>query len=239
MDHSLSSKPLRVFLENDADEKEINLAQVSPIDFFKNDLIRYRLTGTIPQGPDFSIVNFIGCVLHDIKADGVDFSECDFKDTFVKGAIFSECSFNGGTFATTFFSNSEFRGCTFYNNAAYSCDFRQVRFVDCDLTNLLVKSSRFSECSFQNCVTSNKICEMSSLFNVTFAGTPIQIETITNNFGLTLSDLKDSQIRSGRAREDYHPLHANDLKDLINTSNLSALERLTLEYFLEQTLLDG
>jgi uncharacterized protein YjbI with pentapeptide repeats len=239
MDHHLSPKPLRVFLEDDAGEKEVDLAKVAPTEFFKNDLIRYRITGTIPREPDFSIVNFVGCVLHDITAEGVDFSECDFKDTFVKGAAFSECIFNGGTFATTFFSDSEFRGCTFYNNAAYSCDFRQVHFIDCDLTNLLVKSSRFSQCSFQNCITSNKICEMSTLFDVTFTNTPIQLETITNNFGLTSSDLRDSEIRSGRARESYHPLQVDDLKDLLNSRDLSALERLTLQYFLDHTLLDG
>lgn len=240
MDHYLDSRPLRIFLESDNGEQEIDLATVAPAEFFKNDLIRYRITGTFPSETDFSVVNFIGCELYDITANGLDFSECDFKDTLVKGAVFSDCSFNGGTFATTFYSETEFRRCTFYNNAAYSCDFRQVHFVDCDLTNLLVKSSRFSQCTFERCITSNKICEMSTLFGVTFVDTPIQIETITNNFGLTSADLKNAPIRSMRVREPYRSLsHDDDLKALLTSQKLSALERLTLEYFLEHNLLNG
>lgn len=239
MNHYLDPRPLRVFLEGDNGEKEVDLTKITPADFFKNDLIRYRITGTVPAGTDFSVVNFIGCELYDITADGIDFSECDFKDTLVKGAVFSDCSFNGGTFATTFFSETEFRRCTFYNNAAYSCDFRRVHFVDCDLTNLLVKSSRFSQCTFQNCITSNKICEMSTLFGVTFEGTPIQLETITNNFGLTSRDLMNAPIRSMRVREPYQQLSDDDLKALFNSQKLSALEKLTLEYFLEHTLVNG
>jgi uncharacterized protein YjbI with pentapeptide repeats len=239
MDLHPDSKALRVFLESDEGDKEIDLTKVDPQKFFKNDLIRYRLSGTIPAQPDFRIVNFIGCVLHDISADGVNFSECDFKDTLIKGAIFSNCDFNGGTFATSFFSQSEFRRCTFYNLAAYSCDFHQVHFIDCDLTNLLIKSSRFSQCSFQNCVTSNKICEMSNLFDMTFVGTPIQIDTITNNFGLIMGNLDNSPIRSGRIRESYHLLEIGELKALLKSRNLSALERLALEYFLDGILLNG
>jgi len=239
MDHYLDTKPLRVFLETDKGENEVDLTNVSPAEFFRNDLIRYRLTGTFPSGPDFSVVNFIACELYDVKADGIDFSECDFKDTLVKGAVFSSCKFDGGTFATTFFADTEFRSCTFYNHAAYSCDFRQVRFVECDLTNLLIKSTRFSECAFQNCVTSNKICEMSTLFDMNFDGTPIQLETITSNFGLRHDNLTNSVIRAGRARETHQSLSADDLKALLNSPELSALEGLALEYFLEQSLLNG
>ncbi|HYX50969.1 MAG TPA: pentapeptide repeat-containing protein, partial [Ktedonobacteraceae bacterium] len=218
---------------------EVDLTQIPPTEFFRNDLIRYRLTGTLPSGPDFSVVNFIACELYDIRADGIDFSECDFKDTLVKGANFSGCKFDGGTFATTFFAETEFRSCTFYNHAAYSCDFRQVRFNSCDLTNLLIKSSRFSECAFQNCVTSNKICEMSTVFDVNFDSTPIQLETITSNFGLRSNNLTNSMIRSGRARETHQSLSADDLNALLNSAELSALEGLALEYFLEESLING
>jgi uncharacterized protein YjbI with pentapeptide repeats len=206
MNQSLDTKPLRVFLESETGEKEIDLTKVSAAEVLRNDLVRHRLTGAIPSGPDFKIVNFVACELYDIVANAIDFSECDFKDTFVKGAIFSDCTFDGGTFATTFFADTEFHRCTFYNLAAYSCDFRKVQFVDCNLTNLLVKSSQFSESRFRNCITSNKICEMSTLFDTHFESTPIQFETITNNFGLRKDDLTDSVIRSGRAREDHQSL---------------------------------
>lgn len=239
MDHYLDPRPLRIFLEGDDGEKEVDLTNAALADFFKNDLIRYRITGTIPPGTNPNVANFIGCELYDITADGLDFSECDFKDTLIKGAVFSGCSFDGGTFATTFLSETEFRRCTFDNHAAYGCDFRRVHFIDCDLTNLLIKSSRFSQCTFENCVTSNKICEMSTLFNVAFLDTAIQLETITDNFGLTSDDLKNSPVRSTRAREPHLHLSDEELKALLNFQKLSALERLTLEYFFEHTLING
>lgn len=239
MDQYLDTKPLRVFLETDRGENEIDLSKVSPAEFFRNDLIRHRLTGTLPSGPDFSVVNFVACELYDITGRSIDFSECDFKDTLIKGAEFSDCKFDGGTFATTFFADTEFSRCKFYNLAAYGCDFRQVRFVDCDLTNLLVKSSQFSLCTFLNCVTSNKICEMSTLFDARFDNTPIQLETITNNFGLRLDSLTNTMIRSGRAREEHESLSVEYLKNLLGSHDLSTLEGLALEYFLEQSLLNG
>src|ERR1041385_7919677 len=98
MDQNLDTNPLRVFQETDQGESEIDLTKISPTNFFRNDLIRYRLTGTFPSGPDFSVVNFIACQLYEINADGVDFSECDFKDTLVNGAQFCNCKFDGGTF---------------------------------------------------------------------------------------------------------------------------------------------
>src|SRR6185436_7835745 len=118
------------------------------------------------------------------------------------------------------------------NLAAHSCDFHRVQFTNCDLTNLLVKSSRFSECVFDNCITSNKICEMSTLFDVTFLRTAIQIETILNNFGLTSDRLHDSPIRSGRVREAHGSLSIDHLTSLVESEKGSALERLSLEYFL-------
>ena len=239
MNQSLDTKPLRVFLESETGEKEIDLTKVSAAEVLRNDLVRHRLTGTIPSGPDFKIINFVACELYEINAKAIDFSECDFKDTFVKGAIFSDCTFDGGTFATTFFADTEFHRCTFYNLAAYSCDFRKVQFVDCNLTNLLVKSSQFSESRFRNCITSNKICEMSTLFDTHFESTPIQFETITNNFGLRKDDLTDSVIRSGRAREDHQSLTLERLRNRLGSKQLSSLENLALEYFCDQTVLNG
>ena len=43
MDQHLDSKPLRVFVETDRGENEVDLTKVSPATFFRNDLIRLRL----------------------------------------------------------------------------------------------------------------------------------------------------------------------------------------------------
>jgi uncharacterized protein YjbI with pentapeptide repeats len=230
---------LRVFLDDDRGEEEVDLSKFAYEDFFRNDLVRYRITGKIPQEIDFRTVNFVGCVLHDVTAEGVDFSECDFKDTMLRGVTFSDCSFKDGTFATTFFSETEFHRCSFYNLAAHSSDFNRVHFIDCDLTNILVKSSRFSECPFTRCLTSNKVCELSTLFDVTFTDTVIQVDTITSNFGLTSDSLHRSQIRTGRTRETHDLIHIEDLGPFLSTRNISHTERLSFEFFLSHTLLDG
>src|SRR5947209_5355957 len=238
-DPNFKPEVLRIFSVNDENERQIDLSRISPLEFFKNDIIRFRLTGRMPPEPDYRIVNFIGSVLHDITADKIDFSECDFKDTLVKGALFSNCTFDGGAFATTFFFNTVFRRCTFYNVAVHNCDFQKVEFAECDLTNLLMKSSRISESSFNACKTSNKICEMSTFFDVPFRNTSIQTETITNNFGLRSMDLHDSPVRSGRVREKYHFMDISELASLFNSPKLSVLEKLSLEYFLVHDFING
>jgi len=80
---------------------------------------------------------------------------------------------------------------------------------------------------------------MSTLFDVTFLRTAIQIETILNNFGLTSDRLHDSPIRSGRVREAHGSLSIDHLTSLVESEKGSALERLSLEYFLTHTLLNG
>ena len=234
------SGALRLFSQIDEEEKEIDLTKVKPPDFFKNDIVRFRLTGAIPPEPDFRVVNFVGCILDRVTADKVNFSECDFKDTMVKEAAFRECAFDGGAFVTSSFFDSEFANCTFYNVAMHNCEFHKVFFAGCDLTNLLIKSARFVNCKFHKCITSNKICEMSTLFDVIFDTTPVQIDTITSNFGLGQSNLEKSPIRIGRSRESNQFVGSSELKSLLLSSHkFSVLEKLSLEYFLEQTLLNG
>lgn len=235
-----ASGSLRVFSQTDQIEKELDLTNVNSVEFFKNDIVRYRLTGAIPPEPDFRIANFVGCILDRVTANGVNFSECDFKDTMVKEAVFDGCKFDGGAFATSFLFDVEFINCTFYNVSMHNCDFQKVVFADSDLTNLLVKSSRFLDCNLRRCLTSNKICEMSTLFDVIFDTTSIQIDTIISNFGLIQDSLKDSLIRIGRSRESSRVISNPELRSLLLSSNeLSVLEKLSLEYFLEQTLING
>lgn len=80
---------------------------------------------------------------------------------------------------------------------------------------------------------------MSTLFDTHFESTPIQFETITNNFGLRKDDRTDSVIRSGRAREDHQSLTPERLRNRLGSKQLSSLENLALEYFCNQTVLNG
>lgn len=207
--------------------------------FFVNDIVRYRISGALPDSPDYRKVNFAQSTLYDVSAHSIDFSECDFKDCLIKNAVFEDCKFDGGMFATSFFAETLFSGCTFYNVGVQNSEFHRTTFASCDLTNLLVKSSKFRRCLFEQCGTSNKVMEMSVLDDTTFRSTNIQIDTITENFGLTVENLENSTIRSGRVREHFQTLTLRDLEELQRREDLSPLEKLRLHYFLKASLLAG
>lgn len=239
MSKSVPSSSLRVFADKEGVETEIDLSGVDPASFFGKDIVRRKLTGVFPVGPNFKITNFAESVLIDISASFVDFSECDFKDTLTKHGTFVSCKFDNGTFATAFFWRCEFDRCTFYNFAIHGSEFRGVRFIGCDLTNLLVKASKFFECEFVDCKTSNRIFEGSTLDSTTFKRTNVQIQTITGNFGLVASALEDSWIRTARIREEHELLEPSEMSRLLDSPDLSAIEKLRIEYFLDQDMTRG
>jgi hypothetical protein len=231
------ANPLRVFEEIDGETREVGLP--SPFaSFFTSDRVRLRFTGTLPPIPDLHLSNFIESVLDRFQAEDVDFSLCDFKDCAIRASVFRRCNFNNNSFLMNIVVDSEFIECTFYNFSSQGSEFRNTKFISCDLTNMLVKSAKFVECEFIDCRTSNKIMEMSMVTDTKFVRTDIQIETITSNFGINASDLKESVIRNGRARDPHERLQPDDLIS-ISTVGLSSLERLRLEYFAHPDLTDG
>jgi uncharacterized protein YjbI with pentapeptide repeats len=231
-------KPLRILVDGEEGPREADLAGRSLSEFFRGDLLRYQFTGTIPPLPNLKVVNFVECVLHDVEATKVDFSECDFKDCIIRNCTFRDCTFDGNSFSIDFISDTTFERATFFNSGAHGCEFRNVTFVECDLTNLLMKSSKFVRCRFVACKTSNKVMEMSRLDDVTFERTDIQIDTITNNFGLTASDLVDARVRTGRPRDEHRLLTAAELAGL-SLPNLSDIERVRLAYFINPDFTHG
>ena len=76
---------------------------------------------------------------------------------------------------------------------------------------------------------------MSTLFDVTFENTQVQLETITNNFGLTSEDLENSPVRSGRARETHQPLSLDDLRNHLGSPNVPTLKNWLWSTFLSIT----
>jgi uncharacterized protein YjbI with pentapeptide repeats len=230
---------LAAFRQNDESEEQIDLSRISLEDFFKNDIIRTRITGTIPNLPNLSLSNFVESILAGIQAEDVDFGDCDFKDTLIKETSFRRCSFENATFATSFLADCEFIECRFYYAAAHSAEFFRVKFIDCDLQSVLMKSSKFVDCVFQSCKTNNKLMEMSTLDNSKFILTDIQLQTVTGNFGLISTDLVDAIVRSGRIRESHKTLSHDDIRAELGNSRWSALEKLRIEYFLAYDLRNG
>lgn len=232
--------PLQVFKEQEHGDLEVNLQEIASLEmFFKNDIVRHRLTGLLPPLPNLGTVNFVESILFEVNASGVDFAECDFKDSLLKNSHFTDCRFESSTFATCFLADCTFHNCRFYNVGIHSSDFRRVTFSDCDLTNLLIKSSRFTDCRFVDCTTSNKLLEMSAIDNTLFQGTDIQSQTITSNFGLTAQCLQGGRIRDGRIREKFVFLQPADLQELCKRLDLSPVEKLRIEYFLTGSLMQG
>ncbi|HEX4964025.1 MAG TPA: pentapeptide repeat-containing protein [Thermoanaerobaculia bacterium] len=230
---------LSAFLQAGDGEVQVDFSKISVQEFFKNDIVKVRISGLIPRFPDPFLVNFIESILYEVTAYDVDFSRCDFKDTLIKESNFKHCVFNDSAFATSFFVNCEFEDCTFNNTAIHSSEFHRTEFHLCDLTNTLVKSSRFIECTFDCCSTNNKLMEMSTLDKTTFIRTDIQLQTITGNFGLTLDDISGSGIRSGRTRESFSFLDPLDLQAELQSDGWSAIEKLRIEYFLKPDLTQG
>lgn len=239
MDITRPHGSLRIYREDANDGLGVELSGPDALAVFVNDVVGVRISGELPSGPDYAKVNFSQCSLIGITARNLDFSECDFKDCLIRTANFIECSFNGGMFATSLFSELNFSRCTFYNLGVHNSDFHNTIFEECDLTNILVKSSQFRACQFERCETSNKVAEMSVLDDTTFTETEIQINTITENFGLRAGNLQGSPIRSGRVREEYRLISSDDLRSRLREPDLSALEKLRLDYFLTGHLLDG
>jgi uncharacterized protein YjbI with pentapeptide repeats len=232
-------QPLSVFRQNDESEEQVDLSLISLEELFKNDIVRTRITGTIPNLPNLSLSNFVESVLNGVQAENVDFGDCDFKDTLIKETSFRRCSFENATFATSFLADCEFIECRFYYAAAHSAEFFRIKFINCDLQSVLMKSSRFVDCTFQSCKTNNKLMEMSTLDNNKFISTDIQLQTITGNFGLISTDLVDAVVRSGRTREPYKPLSHDEIRAELQNSRWSALEKLRIEYFLVYDLSNG
>ncbi len=239
MDNSHPPQELQVFRTEDSGMTEIDLSGTKPADFFKNDLVRVQITGSIPREPDYRLVNFVESVLYNTIAEDVDFTECDFKDTQVKNSTFARVKFDNGTFATSFLSDCTFHDCTFYNTAVYNSEFHCVTFRHCDLAHLLIKHSRFVECAFIDCTTSNRLIEMSTLDGTYFEHTDIQLQTITGNFGLTRHDIVNSRIRSDQLRENFSFLSEEDLRNYFASPRLSPIEKLRIEYFLNPDLTLG
>jgi uncharacterized protein YjbI with pentapeptide repeats len=231
-------KPLRILIDSENGLHQVDLSGRSLVEFFHGDLLRYQFTGTIPALPNLNVVNFVECVLHDVDATKVNFSECDFKDCIIRDCTFQECVFDANSFSIDLISDTTFQRSTFFNSGVHGCEFRNVTFIECDLTNLLMKSSKLVRCHFVGCKTSNKVMEMSRLDDVVFERTDIQIDTITNNFGLTADDLVDAHVRTGRPRDEHRLLSAADLREL-SLPNLSDIERVRLEYFLNPDFIDG
>lgn len=205
---------------------------------FDRELRGVELTGILRQRQAARTCNIIESTLHSFVAESVSFTHCDFKDNAIRASRFLDCSFGSSTFAYNTVVNSTFVGCSFPDTDLQNCEFEQTSFVRCDIRNLLVKGCSFNRCEFRACQTSNKVFETCRLTECSFFDIELQVHTIAENFGLTASHFHGI-LRDDRPHNPYRKLSANELKAWITDDTTHPLQKLSVYYFLNETLLEG
>jgi hypothetical protein len=220
------------------DGGQIDLVPGTPPEtVFTQELRRVRLGGKVADYVVPDRCNLIECRLDHFETDAVDFSRCDFKDNAIVECRFTKTKFVGTGFALNTISKSRFEACNFFDTVIQNCEFYDVEFHGCDFTSLVIKDCAFARCSFSRCKTSNKLFEMCLLNGCHFENTELQLQTITENFGLRANEVSLA-LRSDRLD---HPHEAVDRVALENrlTREVRPLARLALHFFLTGSLLEG
>jgi hypothetical protein len=209
-----------------------------PGNAFGRELRNVELTGTVRDFQTAPKCNIIDAVLQSLLADSVDFSRCDFKDDAIRSSRFTACHFDYLSFAYNAVFDSRFELCSFKDTDIHNCEFVDTVFVECDLSHVLIKNCTFIACEFRDCRTSNKVFETSRFADCRFRGTELQIETIEDNFGIT-SDQYDGKVRDDRVDNPHRKFSADELLELLESRSRHPLKKLNLEYFVNNSLLEG
>jgi uncharacterized protein YjbI with pentapeptide repeats len=214
-----------------------DLSNISPQSVFNRELRHVRIRGKVANYalPDYC--NFVESQLVDFETEGVDFSRCDLKDNTLINCRFGKTIFVGMGFVLNTVSTSTFEGCRFFDTVIQNCEFYDVEFKHCDFTSLVIKDCVFTRCSFKYCQTSNKLFEMCHLTGCYFDQTPLQLQTITENFGLRAEQI-NAPIRSDRVDHPHEELDRTAISSRLATET-HPLARLSLDYYLTGNLLDG
>jgi uncharacterized protein YjbI with pentapeptide repeats len=236
MGEMLSDKEINEILSSPVG-KVIDFSKIESITFPRADIIDCKITGEA-HGPEhlFGKGNIINCDLQGFSTISVDFDYVDFKDCNIKESKFTNASFDFGAIINNVFNDCIFEKGHFRNMSVTESKFSHVKFIDCDLKDMIIKGCTFHNCAFINCETSNKLIEASTLFNCLFQKTDIQLETITENFGLTDQSIIDSQIRDRRLREKHVYLTFDELTKKLAQSETSPFSRLRIAYFLNSQI---
>src|SRR3984957_4172330 len=216
---------------------QIDISKVPASEIFTRELRRVHMRGCLRNYVVPDVCNLIESYFVDVETEQVDFSRCDFKDNTLVKCSFVKTKFEGCGFVLNTINKSEFTGCNFYDTVIQNCEFYDVTFRDCNLTSLVVKDCVFSRCSFVQCTTSNKVFEMCVLNDCHFEETQLQIQTVTENFGLRSENVA-SPLRSDRTDHPHEEMNRASIAAQLSIENYP-LARLALYYYLEGNLLDG
>ena len=212
-------------------------AGTSPRTVFTKELRRVLLRGKITNYVVPDRCNFVESRLDHFETDAIDFSRCDFKDNTISDCRFSKTKFVGTGFVLNTVLKSRFVACNFYDTVIQNCEFYDAEFIDCDFSSLVIKDCVFDRCSFKRCKTSNKLFEMCRLNGCRFEGTQLQLQSVTENFGLRVDEVSLA-LRSDRVDHPNEELNLEAIEENL-ARETRPLARLTLHYYLTGNLLDG
>jgi len=205
---------------------------------FQHEIRDVTLTGHVSGVQSAPACNIVETALVSLIVQSSTFTSCDIKDSAVRESRFVDTSFGSSSITHNSFAISVFERCAFRYTDIQNCDFIETVFLNCDLRNLLIKNCSFNRCTFRDCWTSNKLLEMSRLSECNFENTDIQIETIAENFGLTVSGFT-GRIRDGLADDPHKIIPVSQLPRWLRSSAAHPLQKLSVDYFLKGTLLEG
>lgn len=217
---------------------EIHLSGSDTAGAFETELRGSKICGVLRDYRTPHVCNVIESALESFSTERVDFTRCDFKDNAIRSCHFADSKFDSAAFTYNSVTGTLFENCSFYDTDIQQCDFEKSVFWRCDFRNLLVKACTFLRCEFRECITNNKVFETCRLSDCVFAGTELQTQTIAENFGITSSQY-DGVLRDGRADSKHSKITMDNIVPWAVSSANHPLQRLSVDYFLSGSLLEG
>ena len=226
-------------IENYPFNIKIDFSRFSKLSIKAKEITSCYLTGNMCPSHSCNRCNIVKS-----KAEYWHTSYCDMNAVDIKDCFFVDCKFNSTNFSNSSVINSNyqdtsFNNCIFNNSSITNVIFQNVTFYDCNLGHLVMENCKFYNCIFVNCITTNKLVEQSLFFNTVLDSMSIDIETITDNFGLCHELCKNVKIQDLKHHTKFIDFLDNAcLKDVLNNSKLSTSEKFKIAYFLDSELLN-
>jgi uncharacterized protein YjbI with pentapeptide repeats len=217
---------------------DVAIAGTDVAGVFESEVRAAKVTGFLNDHRTVRACNVIESALESFVTERTDFTRCDFKDNAIRSCRFRDSKFDSSTFAYNAVVGTRFERCSFGDTDIQHCEFEGTQFHRCDLRNVLIKACTFLNCEFQDCITNNKVFETCRLSNCRFAGTELQVQSIAENFGITLNQYK-GMLRDGRSDSSHLKLSPPKVDPADARFAAHPLHQLSLEYFLSESLLDG
>jgi len=228
----LTHRPDLETIEHQPCDLEIDLEEIRAFNIVAHDMVHCVLSGSLTANHDFNRTNLIRCRLTEIRGDGASFHGVDTKDSLIEDSEFCETTFDQALFNVTVFRRVTFTRCRFEWGHINYCEFHDCVFSDCEFTDILVKRCRIEHSEFRNCTFSNKLFESCVLLETILSETDIQIDTISDNYGLKTSNITDSRIRTASTRSKHEWVEPHEIAEHMADSQLAGPGRVRVEYFL-------